>query len=88
MNTRHVTEQSISGYSGHRRTVRAARRRSAFKLTPVIKATGWILTGAGLGGVAVIAMVWTLMSFATPRDHNSDTWTVADRPAAAALGPR
>lgn len=76
MNVRQITDHPFPGYSDKRHGIRAARHRSALNLHPVIKATGWILAGAGVGSVAVIAAVWALVWFTTLQD-TSDTWTIA-----------
>ena len=50
--------------------------RRVAALRPVIKASGWILAGAGVGSVALIALLWAITSFTSLKD-TSDTWTVA-----------
>lgn len=72
MNVRHLTHHVFSGYSDTRPSIRAGRHTGAPSLRPVVRATGWILFGAGVGSLAIVAVVWALMSFAN--DGNSDTW--------------
>jgi hypothetical protein len=77
MNVRHLTDHSIAGYAGDRRRIGAPLERRAAALLPVIKATGWMLAGAGVGSLTLIALLWALTSFTTLR-HASDTWTVVN----------
>jgi hypothetical protein len=77
MNVRHRTDHSIAGYAGDRRRIGAPLERRAAALLPVIKATGWMLAGAGVGSLTLIALLWALTSFTTLR-HASDTWTVVN----------
>jgi hypothetical protein len=73
MNVRHLTDHVLSGYSDTRPSIRAGRHTGAPSLRPVVRATGWILFGAGVGSLAIVAVVWALMSFTAP-EGNSDTW--------------
>jgi hypothetical protein len=75
MNVRHLTDPAFPVYAGDRRRVGAPVDRRVAALRPVIKATGWILAGAGVGSVALIALLWAITSFTSLKD-TSDTWTV------------
>jgi hypothetical protein len=78
MNVRHLTDHSIAGYAGDRRRIGAPLERRAAALLPVIKATGWMLAGAGVGSLTLIALLWALTSFTTLRLRYSDPWTVVN----------
>jgi len=76
MNVRQLTDPAFRVYAGDRRRVGAPVDRRVAALRPVIKASGWILAGAGVGSVALIALLWAITSFTSLKD-TSDTWTVA-----------
>jgi hypothetical protein len=76
MNVRQLTHPALPGYAGDRRRVGAPLDRRVAALRPVIKATGWFLAGAGVGSVALIALLWAVTSF-TPLHDNADTWAEA-----------
>jgi hypothetical protein len=75
MHVTHVDDPAVAGYAPDRRRAGAPPDRRVAGLRPVIKATGWILAGAGVGTIAIVALLWALTSFTTVRD-TSDTWTV------------
>lgn len=68
MTSTQLTHHPIPGYSDRRHRVRTGRHGGSFSLHPVIEATGWILVGAGIGSIAIIAGVWALMRFTTFED--------------------
>jgi len=70
MSSTPLTRHSTAGYSGQCDHARAQRQRDGFRLHPVIAAAGWILAGAGIGSLAVIAGVWVLMRFTSFEDRS------------------
>ncbi len=78
MTSTQVTRHPTDGYSCQRDRA-GTRRRGGFSLHPIIEATGWILAGAGIGSIAVIAGVWALMRFTS----FEDTSVVGSMPAGA-----
>ena len=75
MNLSQLTDRSVAGYAGDRRRIGALPDRRVAGLRPAIKASGWILAGAGIGALAIVALLWALTSFTALQDI-SDTWTV------------
>jgi hypothetical protein len=61
----------MPGYAA-RRHRRTARHRS-FSVHPVMEAVGWILAGAGIGSLAVVAVAWVLMRLFSIDDRASES---------------
>ena len=55
----HQTAISLPGYPVQRHRLTARHR--TVKVHPVMEAVGWILAGAGIGSLAVVAVAWALM---------------------------
>jgi hypothetical protein len=75
MNLSQLTGRSVAGFGHDRRRIGALPDRRIAGLRPAIKATGWILAGAGVGSLAVVALLWALTTFTSLQDI-SHTWTV------------
>jgi hypothetical protein len=54
---------------------RLSARLRTFSVRPVMQAVGWILAGAGIGSLAVVAAVWALMRL-TSIDNSPSTSSV------------
>lgn len=76
-----LSHHPVADYSGERQRARqcarAQRHRDGFRLHPVLEAAGWILAGAGIGSLAVIAGVWVLMRFTSFEDRSVEATTSA-----------
>jgi hypothetical protein len=59
----------MPGYPVRRHRVIARHR--PFVVHPVMEAVGWILAGAGIGSLAVVAVTWALMRLTTIDDSAS-----------------
>jgi hypothetical protein len=60
---------AISGYP--RRRYHISTRHRVYGVLPVMEAVGWILTGAAIGSLAVVATAWALMRLTNIDDSSS-----------------
>jgi hypothetical protein len=73
MSSTQQTTIPVPGYPQRRH--RLSTRLRTFSVRPVMQAVGWILAGAGIGSLAVVAAVWALMRL-TSIDDSSSTSSV------------